>query len=92
MSVTKTKVTLIGAKPVEYKILPATIVAFEQHFAISLGEMKTMEQMYWIAWHAEDLANKIAGKARSLFEDWLNMVEDVEDVPTDPKDGAAKLS
>jgi hypothetical protein len=81
MSVSRTKIVKTGGAEKVYKILPATIVAFEHHFSIGLAGLTTMEQLYWISWDAETRAEKAAGKVTKLFEDWLNDIEDVEEVP-----------
>lgn len=80
MSVSQTKITKIDGSEQIVKIRPASIVAFEDHFKMALSDMKTMEQLYWLAWDAETRTDRAADKVTKLFDDWINDIEDVEDV------------
>lgn len=53
-------------------VLPRTQVAFERHFKTRLGDAGgvSMEQMYWLAWHALKIGEP--------FDRWLETIVEVE--------------
>lgn len=53
------------------------IVAFEQHFEISMARLESqmkLTHMFWLAWHV----CKRTGITNDEFEKWLENVESVE--------------
>lgn len=53
------------------------IVAFEQHFEMSMARLESqmkITHMFWLAWHVF----KRTGMTNDEFEKWLEIVESVE--------------
>jgi hypothetical protein len=73
------------------RIGPKTYVAFERHFsknAYHLTTGRTMEQTYWLPWHA---LHEVGEEERE-FDDFLSVLEDVtaqRDTPDNPVDEQA---
>ena len=65
--------TLSGATE-RVPVLPLTQVAFERHFStpdnpVRLNADVSMENMYWLAWHAS--------RATVKFDTWIDTIEEV---------------
>jgi hypothetical protein len=79
--VLRVTVTKTDGSSVTLPVLPVTIVAFEREKSVGLGSpgaTSWMSNVYWLAWHAEKIANP--NKVSKLFDDWLPSVADVEAV------------
>ena len=71
-----------------FAVSPRVIVSFERAFKVGLAAAFTndqkMEHIYWLAWESE----RAAGRVVPLFDDYLDLVQDVEmDTTSVPSDG-----
>ena len=74
MTTLKLHVEMDDGTASDVTVKPRTQVAFERHFSTPekparLDEGLSMEQMYWMAWHAAKIGVE--------YDQWLDKVEDV---------------
>lgn len=81
------RVTYTDGRELVVRVGPKSQVAWERHFDMSIldysSRKRTMEQNYWLTWHA--LVE--AGSETREFDDWLGVVNDVKsqtDTPDNP--------
>jgi len=83
------KVTYNDGVEVVVRVTPKVQVQFERHFKRSMfdyGMAPLQEENFYIAW----LAVTDAGKCSQEFEEWLDLIDDVDpvsDTPTNPNPG-----
>ncbi len=57
---------------------PKQIVAMERQYAISFEQMRTAEQLYFLAYQGLN--------SPTQFDDWLDLIDDVEEEPDEAVD------
>lgn len=76
ISLTLRVVTADGER--DYRLTPATVVAFERQFGMGIGKAFASEQkaehVYWLAWKA--MAQ--SGAVVKPFDGWLESIVDVQ--------------
>lgn len=72
-----------GREPTKVRIGPKAEVMFERKFGISMGAAKegySAEHFYYLTW----AGLRTAGLEKLDFDDWLDLVEDVDALPEGP--------
>ncbi len=83
------KVIYNDGKETVVRVAPKAQVQFEQHFGRSMfdyGMSPTQEQNFYLAW----LSLRVAGKDAPEFDEWLDLIDDVDpvsDTPATPNPG-----
>jgi hypothetical protein len=80
------RVSYVDGREVVVRVGPMSQVAWERHFNASVfdyGRKRTMEQTYWMTWHALCESNQETRE----FDDFLRVVDDINaeiDTPANP--------
>jgi hypothetical protein len=73
------RINYLDREPVEVSLPPKVQIQFEEHFDMSLAEMKRASHMYWLAWAAATHA----GLESTEYDAFLDLIVDVEPVQTE---------
>lgn len=74
---------LDGRDPIKVRIGPKAEVMYERHFGVSLYNAKqdiSAEHLYYLTW----CALRSSLKEKLEFDDWLDLVEEVDGLPEGP--------